>query len=186
MENFIELYNPRNASKLTEEQIQAMQLLTDDQIKALAEAYPNQPTGNAYLKYFDKSEPVDKQRFPLGTWRNLHSLRKLGKTNLVAFAFIAKNAPVRSATAVVPKPAKKVVDLSKNENLEGLKKTVDPNDAAKEDFKDVLNDKNKVVDTADYDTAVQNLEAAKANGAHPQTIKSLQKKVDAAKAAAEK
>ena len=188
MENFIEIYNPRNASKLTEEQIQAMQTLTDEQIKALAEAYPNQPTGNAYLQYLITSEPLDKQRFPLGTWKNLHSLRKLGKKEIVPFGFVARGSSQNRTAVVVKKPAvKKTVDLSKNEVIEGLKTTepvVDVNEAAKQDF---IENPETVVTTEPteavnaYNDAVKNLEDAKAANAHPQTLKSLERKIAAAK-----
>lgn len=121
----LEKYNPANYSSLSKEEIAAMQDLTDDQIKELGKMYPNQPTGNAYLIYYDKSEAPGQQRYARGTWKNLAGLRALGMNNIVPFGFVGNNYQKPDL-----KPAKaqkiEVVDLEKDAEVEGLKKRPAP------------------------------------------------------------
>lgn len=124
IEEIIALYNPANASKLTPEQINAMKDLTDDQIAALAEAYPNKSFGNAYLVLYDTSEKPEKQKFALATWKNLKNVRDMGRKNFLPYAFKA-NMPSERAAAVknTKAPAagsSRAVDLKKDEKLTGI------------------------------------------------------------------
>lgn len=191
--NIIELYNPRNAAKLTPEQVQAMQDLTLDEIKELAEAYPNQPTGNAYLKFYIKSDPADKQRFPLGTWNNLYNLRKLGKEDILPFGFVNTKMPfVQTKAGVV----KRTVDLGAEEVIEGMK-AVDVNTEAANDFsneEDYAATQTEDAQAAYNEPTEAELALLAANEAlqkgiedkvHPQTIKKLERELEAAKLAVE-
>lgn len=84
-EEIIKLFNPANESNVTTEQ---MRSLTDEQIGWLADAYPNTPTGGAYLILHDNRLPDDRQLKPLSTWQNLHTLRvKNSQKNLSAMGF---------------------------------------------------------------------------------------------------
>lgn len=118
--DIIQTYNPAN-SAITDQEISEMRNLTPDEIGELAKAYPNQPTGNAYLVYWNKNEAEKDQRYSLGTWANLWNLYKIGQKHVVPFSFrkkfeksrvIAQNKPV----------AQRTVDLSTEEvlNAEGL------------------------------------------------------------------
>lgn len=86
-QQFIDLYNPANAKALTQEQVDAMANFTRDEIKALAEAYPNKSTQPAYLVLKDKSKAANKQSYPLSTFKNLWALIRGGNSNYVAFSF---------------------------------------------------------------------------------------------------
>ncbi|MEJ7611359.1 MAG: hypothetical protein WKF88_09310 [Ferruginibacter sp.] len=159
-QEIIDLYNPANASKLTEEQREEMKNLTDEQIAALAEAYPNKPTGNAYLSYFDKSlKAGETQRYPLGTWQNLNNLRKL-KKDMVAFAFTSY-MPQRAAAAMqapsVRAASSRTLDLSKDDltNAEGFKKA-DGGDITTETDKEENKDLAVTYPPAGFDNQQQN------------------------------
>lgn len=121
--DIIEIYNPANARNLTPEQEEAMKDLTNEEIEVLAKAYPNQPTGNAYLVYYVTTDAENKQRYPLGTWASLHNLRKLGQKHILPIGF-RKNLRYTATKGSVAKVAPlttRVVDLSKEEKLEGMK-----------------------------------------------------------------
>lgn len=216
--DFIQIYNPANARNLTPEQVEAMRDLTDDQIKQLAEAYPNQPTGNAYLMYYIKGDG-DKQRYPLGTWKNLANLRGLGKKDIVPFGykagFKAQITKINGKNVAVSQK-QRVVDISKGEKLEGLKTDIDVKDTllTKDEFLEAVEntavfDKTKqaVNNTGETTTiltdplinkatvaenplmdAVKSIEIELAQAtedkAHHMTIKSIEKKLAEAKAAA--
>ncbi len=84
--NVVELYNPNNAKNLTDEQILAMQHLTEEQLKELAEAYGALKPG--YLVLLDKSLPLTKQAYGLSSWKNLYLLISKNKVKkYVAFNF---------------------------------------------------------------------------------------------------
>lgn len=124
-EELIDKYNPLGYAKLTQEDIDAMRTLTDDEIEILAIAYPNTPTGNTYLRYFDTRYPADKQLYPLGSWQNLYNLRKkLKQTFFQPFTFTAlwqSSKPVPKATEVFPNtnnknlPKAEPIDLTEHE-----------------------------------------------------------------------
>lgn len=184
--DIIEIYNPANASKLTEEQVQAMKDLTDEEITALAEAYPNQPTGNAYLRYYDKNEKESLQRYPLGTWKNLANLRKLGKKELLPFGFLKSVQPInanKNTKSLVP-TTKRTVDLGADEKIEGLKGEPIAVNANADEFENKLPKVDPVVNQAVVDAQAE-LDKAIEEKAHHMTIKSLENKLAAAKEAAD-
>lgn len=120
MKDFIHLYNPNNATNLTEQEIAAMQELTDDQIRELAERYPNHSIANTYLLLKDMSAKT--QIYPASTWQNLYNLRvKNGMKKYIPFTF--KSIFIKRATPVIP-IQEKVQDLTQNEidKAEGIKK----------------------------------------------------------------
>lgn len=116
IEEVIQKFNPANAGNLTDDDIAAMRLLSDDQISALAKAYPNDPHGKPYLLLFDTALADKKQVYQPSTWQNLNNLRKY--SNLKKFMpytfrslfIVAKKAP---ALRSIGKPnTGQVVDLS--------------------------------------------------------------------------
>jgi hypothetical protein len=169
--DIIKIYNPANTN-ITEEQLSAMKDLTDEQIAELAKAYPNQPRGNAYLEYYLTGEKAHEQRYPLGTWANLLSLRKLGRKDILPFRFRRQNAP--RMMAPVSQPAQRVVDLSQDDlaNVEGLKKQEPSVNEEKQE--------NPVLDSQDPEVlaAKEELQKAIDSKAHHMIVKKLQKQVD--------
>jgi hypothetical protein len=170
--DIIKTYNPGN--KLNDEEQSAMVNLTNEQIADLAKAYPNQPTGNAYLEYWMKNEKDIEQRFPLGTWANLNSLRKLGREDILPYRF-RSSFSTREVQPFVQAPAQRVVDLSAKEAVEaeGLKSVavVPVQDApAPEPVKQPV--------SPEQSAAQAELQQAIDDKAHHMTIKSLQAKVD--------
>jgi len=131
-EQLIAKFNPTNGANLTPEDFEIMRALTDEQIDALANAYPNQPNRKAYLRLYDKNVAANKQLFNLSTWQNLRNLRKFNaKKNLVPYDFFnvrtMATQPVK-ATGTIPgakSPKKVVVDMSAKEAAEELTKNVD-------------------------------------------------------------
>ena len=172
-------YNPANTN-LTEDEIKAMQDLTPEQVKQLAEAYPNQPRGNAYLVYYDKSRSAKEQLYSLGTWANLHNLQKIGYNHIVAAGFKSKN--FHPPTVNVAEKNQRTVDLSAEEakKAEGIKTPPVP---ASEDVKSQTPVKAEAAETEN--TELQELEAElaqkKAEGAHHMTIKGIENKIAALK-----
>lgn len=159
--DIIKTFNPEN--QLTQEQLEAMRNLTDEQIAELAKAYPNQPRGNAYLVYYITGEKPHEQRYPLGTWANLLNLRKLGRKDIIPYAF--KKGFLVSKTqspATAPAP-QRTIDLSQEEakNAEGLK-TPGTAQAASPELLE----------------AQEKLQQAIKDKAHPNTVRALQKKFD--------
>jgi hypothetical protein len=164
--DIIKTYNPGN--KLTDEEQSAMVNLNDEQIAELAKAYPNQPTGNAYIEYWMKNEKDIEQRFPLGTWANLNSLRKLGREDILPYRFRSSVA-TREVQPFVQAPAQRIVDLSEKDvvEAEGLKSVeVAPVEAV------------QAVASPELAAAQAELQQAIDEKAHHMTIKSLQAKVD--------
>lgn len=125
-EQIVAKFNPANAANLTAQDLLEMRQLTDQQIDALANAYPNQPTRRAYLRLYDTTKAENKQLFQLSTWQNLRNVRKFSNMkNLVAYDFIAsaaafgniqRQAPQRAtAGKATTSPKKVVVDLTAKE-----------------------------------------------------------------------
>lgn len=122
-EELIDKYNPLAYDKLSQEDLDNMRTLTDDEIEVLAIAYPNTPTGNTYLRYFDTRYAPDKQLYPLGSWQNLYNLRKkLKQSFFQPFTFTALWQPQRPApkpTEVFPSnrnlPKAEPIDLTEHE-----------------------------------------------------------------------
>jgi hypothetical protein len=91
-EEIVIVFNPDNAATMPEAFLQFMPHLTGEQIRALAEAYPNKPTGNSYLVLMDSSKK-ENQLYPRSTWQNLFNLRRVGGTaakTMVAFTFASR------------------------------------------------------------------------------------------------
>lgn len=171
MQDIIDLYNPANAANLSIEEIEAMQHLSDAEIAALSAAYPNQPTRNAYLRYYIKNEKPEQQRYPLGTWKNLHSLRKMGRSEIVPFGFVkSPYLPVAQKAAKVSGVPARVVDLGADEVFVGLKKS------------DTANENTEV--HAEYIAALNLYNKAVEDKAHHTIVKKLKKQMDALKEAA--
>lgn len=125
MTDIIKIYNPDAAKQLAKADVAAMMELTTDQIKELAKAYPNKPTGNAYLILYDKQKKEKDQLYSLSTWGNLANLHKMGKTNFAAFTFRS----LFNQAAAVQKVAA-VQDLTPDQvkaAIGGVKKGVDQN-----------------------------------------------------------
>lgn len=110
------IYAPQNSKQLSEEQIAAMQVLTLEELKELAAAYPNQATQIPYLVMKDTNKKDKDQTNPLATWQNLYEIRKMGLKNFVAISF--KNIFHKEANVVKTAP---VQDLTNQEAKEGLK-----------------------------------------------------------------
>jgi hypothetical protein len=136
-EQIIAKYNPVNAHNLTESDLSEMRNLTDEQIKTLAEAYPNNANRKPYLILYDTKLAENKQLYNLSTWQNLYNVRKFSNMrNLQPFTFkelFQVSRPSRSATvskragstlAKVPTSARKVVDLSAGEAAAELKQNL--------------------------------------------------------------
>jgi len=124
-EQLLAKFNPANAGNLTAQDITEMRNLTDQQIDALANAYPNQANRRPYLRLYDTSKAENKQLFNLSTWQNLRNVRKFSNMkNLVPYDFIATPAAFaqqqkansqKVGAKVTSNPRKVVVDLSAKE-----------------------------------------------------------------------
>jgi hypothetical protein len=115
MIDVVKLYNPANAASLTPEQIEGLRNLTTDELKQLAQAYPNGSIQRAYLLIVDGSKPATKQLPSLSTFQNLYNLRtKNGLKDYVAVAFKGAYKPVAQPTS---RPKREVLDLSDQELL---------------------------------------------------------------------
>src|SRR6185369_12205212 len=122
MTDLVKLYNPASAASLTPDQLQALQTLTNDQIRELAQAYPNATMQQAYLLIIDSQKPISKQIPNLSTFESLWNLRtKNGQKQYVAFNFKANYKPT-NIKVVTPKRIE-VRDLSDTElmSLPGFK-----------------------------------------------------------------
>lgn len=157
-----------------------MKDLTDEQIADLAKAYPNQPTGNAYLEYYNSNLKETDQNFSLGTWANLNALRKLGKVEFLPLRF-RTNARRKVTAPIVTK--QRTVDLSAKEveGAEGLKShTVTSDDIkANPDLVEHVKVGDKIgIPSPELIEAEKELAQLKKDKAHHMTIKSAQAKVD--------
>lgn len=122
MSDLVKLYNPANASALSEEDILGLRNLTSPQIKELANAYPNLTMQRAYLLIVDGSKAVDKQIPNLSTFENLWNLReKNGQKRYVAYNFRGNYKPKHVTATRINR--REVIDLSDEElrTLPGFK-----------------------------------------------------------------
>lgn len=122
MTDIVKLYNPANASALTPDELLGLQALDSNQIKELAQAYPNMTMQRPYLLIIDSRKPADKQLPNLSTFENLWNLReKNAQRWFVAYSFRG----VYKTNNILPvKPRRtEVVDLSDQElmSLPGFK-----------------------------------------------------------------
>jgi hypothetical protein len=117
---FVDLYNPRNAAELTEEELEAMKTFTREQVEELARKYPNTGTGRPYLLLYDTRKDPAKQIYPRSTWTNLLGLWRMGQKTFIPWTFASrfkKGVNVKSNVAPVQ-------DLTKEEarrELQGIK-----------------------------------------------------------------
>lgn len=174
--DIISTYNPGNTN-ITDEEVAQMRNLTDEQIEQLAKAYPNQPTGNAYLEYWIEGEKENEQRFPLGTWANLHNLRKLGRKDISAFRFRRSFQPKKNYPVPLKTP-QRIVDLSKQdvENAEGLKAKATTTTGGVKDVHIITQDDLNA--NPELEAAQKELQQAIDDKAHPNSIRAKQKKVN--------
>lgn len=128
MTDIVKTYNPANAAGLTPEQIEGLQNLTVDEIKQLADAYPNASYPAAYLLIIDKSKPVEKQLPTLSSFPNLYNLiTRNGLKNFAALNFKGNYKPVRNSVAMPSRTTnakrREVLDLDNTElmHLPGFK-----------------------------------------------------------------
>lgn len=135
-QELIAKFNPANAQNLTEDDILAMRALTNEDLKVLAEAYPNAAQRKPYLVLHDANLPAAKQLRNLSTWKNLYNVRAMSnQKNLSAYTFrelweaerVRRNP--RKMAQKAPQAARPVqVDLSADEAaalLRGAMKKVD-------------------------------------------------------------
>lgn len=122
MEDIVKLFNPANAEALTEEQLSSLQGLTYEELKQLAQAYPNQASGNTYLVLKDKTVGDGKQLNPVSTWANLFNLHKIGQTQFVAAGF-SKN--FKKPKEVKQGPVQDLTSEEANQELANLKAPVE-------------------------------------------------------------
>lgn len=170
MSDHVKIYNPDNRN-ITQKQIENMRNLTDVQIADLAKAYPNQARSNAYLVYYLEKESPIEQRFPLGTWQNLHNLRRMGRTDILPYSFTWASKPgitVNKQTAVAAK--EHTIDLSEGElsGAEGLK----------QDEKEAAEIPAQAGEGDELAKAEAELQQAIDEKAHHMIVKKLQKRVD--------
>lgn len=118
-DEIIELFNPANAQSLPEEALNLMPMLTDEHLKVLAKAYPNQATNNSYLILKDTAA-TGRELYPRSTFANLLAAKNLGgKKTLVALTFTSrfdgtdKSKPSTLRTSPIQ-------DLTTKEGLPGL------------------------------------------------------------------
>jgi hypothetical protein len=99
-QKMINKYNPDKFRELKQEDIEAMRKFTMNDVADLAKAYPNKPSGRAYLVLFDTTDKA-RQLYPLSTWQNLLAVWKQQLTKYIAFNFAAlhnnKSAPGMTA-----------------------------------------------------------------------------------------
>lgn len=114
---FVDLYNPRNAAELTQEELDAMKGFTKEQLQELARKYPNTGTGKPYLLLYNTKLPVEKQTYAPSTYQNLLGLWKQGLKNFVIFTFASRRQKGQFAKATVAP----VQDLTNDEARAELK-----------------------------------------------------------------
>lgn len=112
MSDIVKLYNPANSSALSLAQIEGLKTLNNDQIRELAQAYPNLTMARAYLLIIDtkKKNPLPQ----LSTFENLYNLRvKNSQLHYVAYGFKG----VYKTTSVTKTKRQEFLDLSDEELL---------------------------------------------------------------------
>lgn len=118
-DELVQKFNPANAVNLGEADLLQMRELTDEQITALAKAYPNDAQRKPYLILYDKNLAANKQLYQMSTWQNLNNVRKFAnRKNLIPYTFEVLFRAMRNPQTSRPAqrttaPARKVtVDLS--------------------------------------------------------------------------
>lgn len=114
-EEQIKRFAPKNARYLTDDEISIIQNIDDEELKQLANAYPNGVMGVNYLVYHNATEKR-LQRLPQGTYQNLYNLRtKLGQKQWTISNFVVNSNPQ-------PEPPKAPIQkiIINENNLEGI------------------------------------------------------------------
>jgi hypothetical protein len=116
----IDLYAPHNAKNLTAEHLAAMEHFTKDDVKALAQAYPNSATTSPYLILKEKGVAENKQVYHPSTWHNFYALVRMGTTKYypISYKSIFKRSNEQNKTA----PVQVAKDLTDEQVKEELKK----------------------------------------------------------------
>lgn len=112
-QNMIKLYDPANAKNLNAEQLAAMANFTNDDLLALAKAYPNKSTGNAYLILGNTK--LKEQFGNPSTFTNLYNLRVRQQQK----HFFALSYRILWRKSAIKPTVAKLADLTKEE-LAGL------------------------------------------------------------------
>lgn len=131
-DQLIEKFNPENAANMTAEDLEIMRALTNDELRVLAAAYPNQPVRKAYLILYDTSvKDQARQLFPLSTWQNLFNVR-VGQAmkNLIPWDF-KKNLPnmknratARRIPIAAPAQQRRIIDITPQEAANELSQAI--------------------------------------------------------------
>lgn len=116
----LDLYAPHNAKNLTEAHLAAMEHFTKEDVKQLAEAYPNSTTTNPYLILKQRGIAESKQVYHPSTWHNFHALVKMGNTQYYPISFKSIFNAKNQKTKVAPLQVAK--DLTADQVKEELKK----------------------------------------------------------------
>lgn len=96
----LEKYSPFNAKNLSDEEISAMAGFTKDDLKALAEKYPNKAGQTAYLLLYDSTKGKERQIAQPSTWENIYQLHKIGQTQFLVMTFKSRHNPAAKPVAV--------------------------------------------------------------------------------------
>lgn len=131
----IELYNPSNAKKLTRDELEYLPLLSNDELKQLAEAYPPNANGIAYLVLSDANAKT--QRGQVSTYPALFRLRTAHKQKQFSIATFAvlqvKTTSTGQKSSIIPGNIQDLTDkevtdapgLNRGTVKEIVEKTVD-------------------------------------------------------------
>lgn len=148
-DELVKKFNPANAGTLSQEDLEIFRGLSNDELKVLAQAYPNSPSRKPYLILYDNNVKPEKQLFSLSTYQNLYNVRKFSNlNNFVPYDFRSVVFPTktRPITQKVSRPGAKnpvapgkkiLVDLSANEAAAELRQAIggkenNPDPTAKE------------------------------------------------------
>lgn len=115
----LEQLDPSNLNKLTDEQIGQLKDLSNDEIKAAAQKYPNKPSQNNYLVLEDTRKGA-KQLHNLSSWQNLADLR--GPLNQQFWRVLSVKGKFFPVKAAVQAPTQDLTAKDINA-AEGLKQT---------------------------------------------------------------
>lgn len=136
-DEIIARFAPTADPNFSPEELEVLHKLNDEEINALAEAYPNQPTRKSYVRLFDTNVKADKQIFQPTTWQNLRNLRKFSnQKHLIPWDFVttvqARRIAARPVNTPKAQPKRVVVDMSAQEAAEELRKSLKPKEKKEE------------------------------------------------------
>lgn len=142
-DEIIARFNPSADPNFTPEELEVLRKLTDEDIEALAAAYPNQPARKSYLRLYDTNiKQENKQIFSPSTWQNIRNLRKYSNIkNLIPWDFMTTQATKRLAARppqrTVPAAKRVVIDMSAQEAADELARSIKQKQPKKDDPKAV-------------------------------------------------